>query len=360
MATLEELFSYRNISKTIEAVKTGIPNPLPAAFMSIKEGVIGNETTFHTKYGERRIVSRSEYAAPSKAVSKKKIGQKPLILTSFKNNILVEPQEYVRLRQMAEFAPQIAKKDANEFIVKAVEDQKTMFENNRIAHCVQLLNKGAFWYDSSGKLLQSSSGAVVTVDMGVPAVNKNQLDGVIAASWADAAADIYSHINNLHRKAMQTTGRKLTYAYYGQNIPSYIFKNTSFKQYFQFNPQYYNAFANQPGVIPNGFMDLQWVPMGQSFFELEDETKVQLFDDDTVAFTPEITSDVYTLYEGSELVPTFVGVTQGTTPEAELKYGIFGYAVHNQDPVQMKIVMGDTVMPMWKNPKDLYIADVTF
>jgi len=360
MATLEELFSYRNISEAIESVETGIPDPLPPAFNSITEDVIGNETTYHTKYGERRIVSRVEYGAPSKAASKKKIGQKPLILTSFANNIPLDPQEYVRLREISSLAPVIAKRDANEFIEKVVLDHKTMYQNNRVAHKVQMLNKGIYWYDSTGALLQSSSGAVVTVDMGIPSGNKNQIGGIIATTWSDAAADIYTHIVNLKKKARQATGRELKYAYYGINIPGYIYKNTSFKQYFQFNQMFYSAFATQPGVIPNGFMGLEWIPCGEAFYEQEDETKVQLFDDDTVTFSPDITKNVYTLYQGSMLVPTFVGVTQGSTPQTELKYGICGYAVHNLDPVQMKLVMADNVMPMWKNPQDLYIADVTF
>src|SRR4051812_42184975 len=126
MATLEELFSYRNISEAIEATSTGIPDPLPPAFSTIKEQVIGNETTYHTKYGERRLVSRVEYASPSKAVSQKKIGQKPLILTSFANNVLLEANQYVRLRELSSLAPLMAKRDANEFIKKVVLDHKTM------------------------------------------------------------------------------------------------------------------------------------------------------------------------------------------------------------------------------------------
>jgi hypothetical protein len=360
MATLEELFSYRNISEAIEATSTGIPNPLPPAFSSIKEQVIGNETTYHTKYGERRIVARTEYSSPSKATSQKKIGQKPLILTSFANHVVVEPQQYVRLREISSLAPVIAQRDANEFIAKVVLDHKTMYENNRIAHQVQLLNKAAYWYDETGKLLQSSSGAVVTVDMGVPAANKNQIGGTIATSWADAAADIFVQIENLKKKAVQNTGRPLKHAFYGQNIPGYLYKNTSFKHYFQFNPQYLAAFTSNPGVIPNGFLGLEWHQMRDAFYELEDETKVQLYDDDNVTFTPEIDKNVYTLFEGSVLVPTFVGVQQGSTPTSDLKYGICGYSVHNLDPVQMKLVMNDNVMPMWKNPLDMYIADCVF
>lgn len=359
MATLEELFSFRQISATIESVATGIPNPLPPAFVSIKEQVVGNETTFHTTYGERRLVSRTEYAAPSKPASQKKIGQKPLILTSFANHVAIDPQKYVMLRQIASLEP-VAKAMANEFIDKVVLDHKTMFENNRIAHQIQLLGKGIYWYDSTGALLQTSSGAVVTVDMGVPATNKNQLGGIINAPWSDPSANIYQQLENLKKRQKQLTGHPLEYAYYGNNIASYIFQNTSFKQYFNFNQPYLQAFANKPGTIPNGFMDLQWIPMRDSFYELEDETKVQLWDDDQVSFTPEITKNVYTLFEGSVLCPTFVGVQQGTEVTSELKYGICGYAVHTLDPISMKLVMNDNVQPMWKNPNDLVIADVTF
>ena len=77
MATLEELFSYRNISEAIEATSTGIPDPLPPALNSITVQFIGNETTYHTKYGQPRLVSRVAYAIPSQAVTPRKRGQTP-------------------------------------------------------------------------------------------------------------------------------------------------------------------------------------------------------------------------------------------------------------------------------------------
>lgn len=360
MANVLDLFAYRNISKAIESVKTGIPNALIPAFANVKEDVLGIETTFHTLYGQRKLVRRTEYAAPAPQYTQQKVGAKGVILGSFSGHVKIEQELILRLRQINDV---MAQDKAREFIARAAKDHVQRFSNNRIAHQTQLLNKGIFWYDATGKLLQSSSGAVVTVDMGIPAGHLNQLGGIIAASWATTTTDIFLHVERIKRDAVQATGRPLKHAFYGLNIPGYIYKNDSFKHYFQHNPQFYSAFAMNPGSIPNGFMGLDWHPMRDTFYEQEDDTITQLWDVDTVTFTPEITEDVYTHFDGSVLVPTTIGI--GTSIEemvatTKLVHGIYGFALFEATSSLVgKLIYGDNMIPMWKNPLDIWIADVT-
>ena len=361
MAAIQDIFAFRNISKAIESVKTGIPDRLPPAFNTIKEDVLGNETTYHTFYGERRLVQRTEYGAPSRATSQKPIGQKPLILASFASHILIEQELLLRLRQVNDV---LAQNRAKDFIAKACVNHKKRYDNNRVAHQTQMLAKGAYWYDAQGNLLQSSSGAVVTVDFGVPAANKNQLNGIIGTSWADAAADIFLDIEQIKQRQVKATGRPVKFAFYGLNVPGYIYKNTSFKQYFQFNPQYFQQFAQNAGAIPDGFAGIdKWFPMRDTFFEDEAGTQAALWGDDVCTFTPDIDSDVYTLYEGSVICPTDMGVSKnvdGAFSNSEIVYGQGGYSVYLVDPVGVKVVLFDNVMPTWKNPLDMNIATVAF
>lgn len=359
MANIKEVFSFRNISKAMEAVKTGIPDRLPSVFNTITEKVWGNETTYHQFYGQRKLVQRTEYGAPSKPYAQNKVDQQPLILTSFKGHAVVDQELLVNLRQVSSLAYQ---EKALDFITRKAKELKTRFENTRIAHKVQMLRKGKYWYNAAGDLLQSASGAAFdAVDFGVPAGNQGQISGIIDASWATDTTNIYQHIVNIDNKAVQTTGRPLVHAFYGKSIPGWIYKNASFKHYFQFNPMYYQAFANKPGTIPDGFMGKIWHPMSDVFWENEAGSIVQGWDDDVVTFTPEIDSDIYTLYEGSEIVPKTMGVQMGdiiSMDNSELVHGMHGYSVQNVDPFQIKLIIGDTSMPVWKNGLDLYIADV--
>lgn len=358
MANIQDIFSFRNISTAIESVKTGIPDRLPSVFNTITEKVFGNETTYHKFFGQRKLVQRTEYGAPSKGYSQNPVTQQPVILTSFNAHVTVEQELLLRLRNVNDL---MAQQKAMDFIERKARELKTRFENNRIAHKIQMLRKGAYWYDSSGNLLQSSSGAVATVDFGVPAGNQGQVSSCISATWATTSTNIYGDIIALDKKAIQATGRPLKHFFYGNAIPTYIYKNDSFKHYFQFNPQYFQAFANKPGYIPDGFMGKTWHHMGDVFFENESGTVVQGWDDDILAMTPEIDSDVYTMFEGSKIVPTGMGVQTGETVNlgnTELVHGIHGYSVMTVDPIQVKLIIGDEGMPVWKNAADLYIADV--
>lgn len=358
MANIREIFSYRNISAAIEAVKTGIPDRLPDVFNSLTEDVIGNETTYHKFYGMRKLANRTEYTAGAKHYASNKVDQQPLILTSFKGFVTVEQELLIPLRDENSLSVQ---KNGKNFIERKVRELKTRFENNRIAHKVQMLRKGAYWYNNEGVLLQSSSGAVATVDFGIPAGNQGQVSGIIDASWATDTTNIYQHIVNIDTKAVQATGRKLKHAFYGKSIPAWIFKNLSFKHYFQFNPMYYQAFANKPGVIPDGFMDKIWHPMSDVFWENEAGSVVQGWDDDVVAFTPDIDRDVYTHFLGSEVIPTSMGVQMGediSTTNTAIVHGMHAYSIQTVDPLSIKLIVGDNSMPVWKNALDLYIADV--
>lgn len=358
MANIREIFSYRNISAAIEAVKTGIPDRLPDVFNTITEDVIGNETTYHKFYGMRKLANRTEYTAGAKHYASNKVDQQPVILTSFKGFVNVQDELLIPLRDENSLSVQ---KNGKNFIERKVRELKTRFENNRIAHKVQLLRKGAYWYSNEGVLLQSSSGSVDTVDFAVPAGNQGQIGGIIGASWATDTTDIYQHIVNLKKKAIQATGRPLKHAFYGTSIASWIFKNASFKYYFQHYPMFQQAFATKPGEIPNGFMDLEWHAMGDVFWENEAGSVVQGWDDDVVTFTPEIDRDVYTHFMGSEVIPTSMGVQVGeeiSTANTAVVYGMHAYSIQTVDPLSIKLIVADNSMPVWKNGLDMYIADV--
>lgn len=364
MASLTELFSIRNISRTIERVKGGIPDREPAVFKrpDLTEQVIGNETTFHTRYGERRLVARTEYGAPSRATTAKKVGQQSLVINSYSTHVLVQQLLLLRLREVGGL---MAQKEAADFVTAMAKDHATRYTNNRLASRVQMIGYGKFWYDINGNLLQSSSGATLTEDLGVPAVNLNQCDGIIDATWSNVATNIYTQIVKLQKRQVQTTGRPLKHAFYDTTIPGLIYANTSFKFYFQFNPQYYKAMTDTPGVIPDGFMNMDWHNMGECMFEKEDETVAQLFPTNGLTLTPDITPDVYSRFEGSLLVPKGTVAQAYPTWEAalanaELVHGIGGYSTLVLEPLSAKLVMVDNFSDVWKNPKDLVIPTVVF
>lgn len=360
MSALLDILGWRNISASVQKVRTGIPDPLPAEFSSVSEDVLGDRTTYVTFRGQRQTARRVEYGAPSKARKLMPVGDQSVTLLHFAEHIKLQQELYLRLRQSGDL---LAQQKAQEFIAQQGAQFRTLFDNTRIAARILALSKGQIWFDTNGYVLPTSSGADLTVDFAIPANNQNQLNGIIDASWATASTNIIQHIENIKITAVRTTGRPIEMALYGSNIAGYIFNNTAAKAYFQFNPVMHQQFQANPGTLPDGLFGIRkWVRMAESFMEDSSGTAQPLWGADQVVFCPAVTRDWWTMFQGSLAVPKTFGVykdADSALADVEIVYGMGGYAVLEIDPVNIKEVLFDTFMPTVKTGADLYIADVT-
>lgn len=360
MASILDLLAWRNISASVQKVETGIPNRLPPAFFSLTENVMGDRTTFVTTRGQRQTAKRVEYGGASRPRTLRPLGEQTMTLLTFAEHVKIRQELWLRLRQHNDL---MAQKLAQEEIARAGRDARQVFDNGRVAAVTMMLSKGKIWYDSAGNLLPTSSSAFVTVDYGVGANNLNQLNGIIAEPWSDPTADVIQHIENLKVQMRQNTGRELKNAFYGKNIANYLVKNVTLKNYWAFNTEMHKAFHANPGAVPKGFAGLDWHPMGDAFFEDQNETVQAIWDGDQVTFCPEVTRNAYTFFEGLMTVPKRFGISadlQGAVADFDEVYGIGGYAVPEIDPPGAKQVYFDCFLPAWKNPLDLFIADCAF
>ena len=362
MAAIQDILSWRNISESIVKVETGIPDRLPPAFSTVKEQVSGDRTTWVTFRGQRQLARRGEYATPSKSRTRRPIGEQSATCLHFPEHIKIQHELHLRLRNPNDL---LAQKMARDLLARAGADHRTLFDNTRIAVTTLMLSLGYCYFDEDGTVLPSSSGAGLTLDYGIGANNRNQLNGIIDTSWDNPTAPIIQHITNIKIKNRQNTGRETKHAFYGKNIANYLFTNNTLKTYWQFNSKMYESFAADPGMIPKGFAGLEWHPMGDTFFDDSTDTVQQIWDNDQVTFTPEIDRNVYTLFEGSLVAPvygapTISGDLLGAVSNFQEVFGMGGYCVPEVDPVGLKYVMFDTFIPVWKNELDMFIADVAF
>lgn len=362
MAALQDILGWRNISESVVKVETGIPDRLPPAFSTVKEDVSGELTTWVTLRGQRQLARRGEYASPSRARSMRPIGEESARCLHFPEHVEVRHELQMRLRQHDDL---LAQKMLREELARWGADHRQLFDNTRIAVKGMMLSKGKVWFDADGSVLPTSSGADFTIDYAIPAANQNQLDGIIDQGWDDPDAPVIQHIENIRVRNIRATGRVPKHAFYGKNVARYLFQNNTLQAYWKFNSKIYEAFQATPGLVPNGFAGLDWHPMADAFFDDANDDPQAYWDDDQVTFTPEITKNVYTLYEGSILAP----VRGAPTIEADLLggvtnfqevFGMGGYAVPQVDPVGLKLVMFDTFIPVWKNGEDMFLADTVF
>lgn len=356
--TIQELFGYAYLTGVVEAVKSGIPDLLPPAFHSVTQEVIGDAGLYTITRGTRKLSRRVEYGSPAIRAPLVGIETKPVKLAHTFEEITIKPQDYMLLRNYNDY--NLMKRGKDE-----LDRQQAQFrwrsDNFRISMIYSMLANGKIWFDENGNLLPSSAGAYVTVDFEIPANNQNQLNGIIAASWALSNTDIPLHLRNLRSRAAQDSGYPIKYAFYGVNIPTYLTQNNYVLDYLARSPKYQTAFLEN-AEIPDGLFGFTWVPVYSAFFEDHNGTNQTFFGADTVTFTPDINVMVYEFLVGSMEVPTTFGPVNdllAAMNSFKTVYGQFAYGWPTHNPPTANMYQGDTCLPVWKIPATMYNADVT-
>lgn len=360
---MQSVLAARNLSGTIQAVAPGLPKVIHPGFESqTPKGVDGNTTTYFKVEGTRKTAQLVQYGAASKARTLSGVSEKPVTLAHFAENISVRASTLVNLQDENEKRQRLGEAE----IARMVKEAKQIMANTRRATLVSAIATGYIYFNSDGHLLPSSSGAQLTVDFGVPSGNRNQLDwdgggAIIDASWGTASTKIVKHVQKIQAAALKLTGYPLTDAIYGDAILDYFLGNTQLKEIINRFPAFQAGF--QAGIIPNGFLGLNWWPGYNHFYVDQNDTIQSIVGSDTIVFHPEPDPTWFEWLEGTAPVPGEIGLTGGDLESAiasiELEQGMFAYAKVTDDPVGATMVYGDTQLPLIKVPKSVFIADVT-
>lgn len=357
MATLEQVLGYDNLTSLAVSVRSGLPKVLPAQLYNVSKRVSGNVAKYRKVSGTREVARLVQYGSPSKASQQKGVSEVTVRLIHSSEHVWHDPDTLIALQQLDNASKQ---KLGQQEIARQTREFAMRFTNLRTTAIASAFSLGAIYFDSDGNLLPSSSGATYTIDMDIPSANKNQIDGIIAASWATSSTDIAGDIQAIKRKALQTTGYPLRYAIYGLNILNYLLGNDTVKELIPRNAAYNESAL--AGAIKNGFMGLDWIDGSNAFFVDSSGSVQQLVGDDTVIFLPDPSPDWYELIEGSVPVPTSIDVASDAVTalrNVTEVYGMYSYASVEKDPVTIKQVSGDTFLPVIKVPAAVFIADVT-
>lgn len=357
---IEQVLGADNLSGLIQGVVSGVPDDLlPAGFMpgggNVRQ-VDGAAATYHKVEGTRQTARLVHYGAPSVKRSLQGITEVPVKLIHTFEHQHHTPATMMNLMEEGNQAKQ---RMGAQTVARQVGEFGRLFQNLRISSVYSALNMGAIYFDGDGHLLPTSSGAVVTVNFQVPAANKNQLGGIIGASWATAGTDIPLDVAQIRGQARKTTGYPLKYAFFGENIPTYLAGNDYVKQMLFNNEALTGEIAR--GDVPDGLLKLTWRPLNEAFFVDSAGTAQEWTGADTVIFAPEPSPEWWEWVEGTYPVPQNLQITSdassalsGLSPIP----GAFSYAEITTDPPGIKHMAGDTFLPLLKVPAAIYIATV--
>jgi len=357
--TLQQLLGGVNKIGTIESVKSGLPDVLPAGFLTPGRRVVGRNVSFDRVAGRREFARQNQYGAPARLVER--AGRSAVNVNMLHSFDMIYHDPMVLQNLLRQDSAQLQALAVDE-VVRQTALFKRRYANTRIGAVYSMLANGKVWIDADGNLLFSSTNAVETVDFGVPAANQNQLDGIIGASWATAGTDLVGDVIAVKKKALQTTGLPLRHAFYGANVPGYILGNTNAKALISGNPSLaFQGFST--GEVPSGFCGLEWHPACDAFGLDSAGAVAEFFGPDTVVFTPEPGPEWYELVEGSFIVPNDLGGVSEEAAQAldglSQVFGMFSYAKVTDNPATVVQFAGDTFLPILKNGSAVFIADVT-
>ncbi|MBI5724606.1 MAG: major capsid protein [Planctomycetes bacterium] len=363
MPTLQQILGAKNLTGVIQSVVPGLSADfLPPGFSAPTRRVEGDNCTFLRIAGTRRLARQAAYGSPSRMRDQQGISEIPVKLMHTVESQTFNPAVLTNLTNMAdEQRQQLGTAE----IARQTAEFKQLFTNLRVASVLSVLSKGAIWFDGNGEMLPSSTGAVVSIDFGVPAGNRDQLDvfatgtGIVSASWGSSTTNIPAQIKRIKAAGKKLTGYTLRHAFYGSDILGHLLANSFVTALVSSRADFAQAF--NMGEIPNGFMGLNWHPADEAFFVDGNDAFQDFWPADQVVLTPEPSGDWYEVIEGSYPIPTNINVSADASEAAanvRLTTGMFSYAYLINDPVTIKQVAGDTFLPCLKVPSAMFIADV--
>lgn len=364
--SLETILGYKYLTGLIQGIMPGIPKKFPKQLYDLKEQIIGDTADAFVVEGQRKTAARAEYGAPPVQTVIKGISNKPTKLLHFPESIQLKMLDFQKLINYENYTLQNM---GQREIERHITDFSTKFSNTRIAAVASMMILGHLYFDGSGNLLPTSSGAVLDVDYGIPSGNQTQLNvfgtgSIIDASWASASTNIYTHLVNIRKAMIKKVGRPVKYAFYGANIPGYLAANTTLQAFLSRNNAQpnYNFQMMDSLDIPYAFAGMQWIPIYETFYEDYTGTIKEFgtVTDDMVIFTPEIDQSIYGMYEGSYLVPKSYNPFQGSgVQDVEMVFGMASYGRLIDKPITAEIIAVDTFLPWWRIPNAIFQADVT-
>lgn len=359
MKHLQEILGYTTITKAIEATVNGIPDPLPDSFSTSNSTGLGNRGRYRRYIAERRTMQLTQFGAPARVVNARDMGEVEFVTMHFFEQLPLDPFIYGQLQ-----SPNSYEHDgALQHLKRQVGYHARKAANTRIATKLKVLHDGVIYWDGSGNLLPTSSGAVETHSFQVNANNQSQLNGIIGASWALSNTNIPLHLRLLKKRARRLTGYKLRYAFYGENVPGYLLQNQYIQQHFVRNPGRNADFleSNEVGDL----LDYTWVPAYEAFWEDQSATNQDIWNADQVVFTPEPDEQWWDIHEGSYPKPTSI-YQVAADGEAAMRNnmdwirGMGGYGLVLHNPPTCNNYYFDTFLPLLKNPDTIFQARVAF
>ena len=366
---LQSILGWVAITKAVNAVKDGVPNPFPPYLFKVEpeNQVIGDSVKYNAIYGQRKTARTIRYGSGPRDREMQQEELRQFKFLSFGEKRTFEP--YV-LQVLRDYDSLDNRQKGKQVIANNIKTFGTLFGNARIVAVATTFAYGFVYDDGNGNLLPSSSGAVNSYDHKVPSANIGTITddasaGIFGAtglgSWALNSTNIPLQLTHLEETAAADHGYEPEVALYGKAVKTNMIQNDFVLDFLARNPTMQVEWLKD-NTIPAGLFDYIWCPVWKASYTKDDGTKVLIWPQNGVTFLP-AEADLnawYAMSEGSNLIPSTIDIipdAMSAMESLEVAHGAAGYARVSTEPVALYMVMVDTFWPGLKLAETVYIAD---
>ncbi len=253
--------------------------------------------------------------------------------------------------------------DNRELQSRGIESVSQVFDDFGLRHQIakelilaKSLTAGVVYLNPAGAVLESSSGASVTVDLNVAATHKGNLDGKISALWSEASTKIAGQLETIVRAAVRANVERPTDIWVNAVNKAYLRDNTEFKTWAQYNNRATDVVLQ--GDIIENLWGFRWHFLSGAYTAPDGSVKDYL-PASIAVITPPPDSGWRRATNGLTLVPRTVGVApdwRAALNSLDEKFGAYSYAEVSHNPTLMHLYMGDVFGFHYAEPGAIWIA----
>lgn len=237
------------------------------------------------------------------------------------------------------------------------------FRNSR-EWMVSRLFRGGFEVLMNGDLMTPvdiGGGGHFTVDYGIPAGNKLQVDllgggNLITQSWANPATSILAQVMSINGAFEQLHGLPLKHLWMNSVTFQYMLDNDQFKELGGTSNKMWDSFEPNGTAFEVTMKAIPWLRIHIYDAGLDNASGsfTKFFPDGYVGMTPDPSPDWAELLEGSEIVMENV-LDPGTE-----RYGFAAWQEPVTQPAGWELIAVDNIMPVVYRPQAIIWAQVIF
>lgn len=206
-------------------------NPLTKFYSTQMKSIPGDQFEFAYRFAQKTPAPANFRGEPARVLQPTGLARTKIwMLRAFNQiNLSMDALQMVRKRD-----DETLQEKGREEIDQQMEDFGDRHKVFRNVCLAKTLADGEVSIDPSGKVMESSSGAQYTVDFGVPASHKSQLDpgsgNIIGTAWDQAGAKILDDLDDIRNQAEIENAE----------TPQHIWLHTTAKRWLRDNTQLQN------------------------------------------------------------------------------------------------------------------------